>query len=111
MSRCFVCVPLSSRLDRANLEDFGEVVSLLTRPMIWNADGTIEDLVNRLEEEEFEPATDFAVWSGPAVCLVYFSMAIARYMSRSDLEQDHGYTALAFNTRSKQYQRIAVPLD
>ena len=112
MSRTFLISDLPRSLNSANLETFGEVVTLLDRPPhIWKADRAIEAIVDALEHEQYEPASDFIVLSGAAVGLVYFGQAVAQYMlSSSDLRNDHGWTALVFNSRDTEYQPITIPL-
>lgn len=57
-----------SRTDKdvSSAEDFGELVFLLNRvPNPFQITELIEEVVHRLDEIQFEPATDFIAMTGP----------------------------------------------
>ena len=109
-SRAVLCIPLGERLSPGNLTAFGQLTPLLDGlDKIYNADHVLKQIVSRLEAISFDPTQDYIVWSGPGVCLAYFTIAVAHYMA-AHYPDDTGYTALAFNSKEREYQRISIPL-
>lgn len=112
MSRCFLLTALPPSFNAANLTELGKPVELFEKsPSIWKAEAAIEEIMDALIAEEFEPASDFIVLSGPQISLVYLALAVEQYMIGSkEFGSDHGWTALVFNARDREYQPVPIPL-
>lgn len=74
----FLAHEMDPSLDPANLQDFGEVVSLLgkRRPSIYNPEAVIEAYHEALERYSYDPTKDVIVLSGRSVYIALLMRAL-----------------------------------
>ena len=107
--RAFTVMPLTRSMDTSNLEDFGQVISLLNQgPRIFNPDASIDEIYQALETTDYNPAVDVIVQSGPSVALIFLTLAVVKYVSENF--EDQTYLSVIYDGRTKRYQRCAIPL-
>ena len=107
--RAFIVMPLTRSMDSANLEDFGAPTSLLTQgPRLFNPDASIDEIIEALDKNGYNPAVDVIVQSGPSMALIYLTLAVVKYISENF--EDQTYLSVIYDGRTRRYQRCAIPL-
>jgi hypothetical protein len=107
----FLALPLDSKLELANLEEYGPVLALLgtgQRPPIWDSSGLIRGFRTGLSTYRFDPGLDHIVLSGPAVYLAILMVAVWEYMNEV-YPDDTGASFLVYDGSTRAYKELRIP--
>ena len=105
--RCFL--PQPTDLDVSTAAEYGELKVLIHNSNVFDPDGTIRNFFDALDFEGFDPMVDFIVLSCPVLSTLELTVAICQYMAErhEDLTR---VNFLVFNSKSRAYQVLGVPL-
>lgn len=108
--RCFFVRSVRDDVDLGDLNEYGEPVFLLDGLNIWQPKVAIDQIIDALNEHDFEPARDYIVLTGLSTQLVLYGLAVSSLMQSGELENDHSWTALVYRARERRYDPIAIPI-
>lgn len=106
----FVPLPLDSRMDRANLSDYGKLIPLLDdfRPSIWEGAALIKSFKTALTEHDYDPASDYIVLTGKTIYVAVLMAALWEFMDEH-FPNDSGVMFLVYDAGPGLYKETRLP--